>query len=256
MKKRWLCLLLVAALLAVTPVAAMAAEYVPTKGINYWKNGTKWEKGTEYTWSYKGDGKITKRTWKDPDGASSTSSYKWKGNFLSKITWTNGQYSTYKFKNSRIQSITSVYPGGKQTIKIKWDKKKKKATYKSGDFTYTMTFNSKGQLVKETDKSSSETYTYKYKYYSNGNMKKVTGGSNQGYQYTVNYNKKGYISSESGKDGTYSWSYKYSYKTKNGKITEKIMKYKDGETKTVYTKWKKVSRVRNCDGLGRSVPLG
>ena len=255
--KRLVAMLLVVALLAVTPAAAMAAEYVPTKGTSYWKNGTKWEKGTEYTWSYKGDGKITKRTWKDPDGTSSTSSYKWKGNFLSKITWSSGQYSTYKYKNSRLQSFTSVYGGGKRTTKLKWDKKKKKATYKSGDFTITLTFNSKGQLVKETDKSAAETYTYKYKYYSNGNVKKISGGSNKGYQFTTNYNKKGYLSSETGKDGIYSWSYKYSYKTKNGKITERISKSNGVESsKTVYTKWKKVSRVRNCDGMGRTTPLG
>ena len=252
--KRLMAMLLVAALLAVTPAAAMAAEYVPTKGTYYWKNGTKWQKGTEYTWSYKGDGKIKKVTYKEPDGYSSSTTYKWKGSFLKTLRYSGNEYTSYKFKNNRLQSMTDVYGSNKETGKFKWDKKKKKGTYKGDGFTNVITVNSKGQRVKQSYIYSDGTYTYSYKYYSNGNVKSISL-KGPGYSFSTKYNKAGYLTSRKSSDG-YSYTCKYK-KNKKGQITEKITKYNSGgENKIVYTKWKKVSRTWNCDGFGTTVSLG
>ena len=256
--KRFIALLLTAALLAMTPLTALAASgYVPTKGEYYYKEGKKWVKSEVFSYKYKGDGKITEAVYKYDDGTSKTK-YKWKGNKIAKITYSDG-YTSYKYKKNKLVEVTYDY-GGKSTNKISW--KKNTGTYKTDYTTTTIKVNGKGQVTSVkyvySDKTSS---SESYKYYGNGNRKSYTYKGSGGYTYKAEYNSKGYVKKITQKGDGYSYSVSYSYKTKKGKLVSRIRKWKNsdgdsGESKTVYKKWKRVSNVRNCDGFWQELPLG
>ena len=116
--KRFIALLLTAALLAMTPLTALAASgYVPIKGEYYYKDGKKWVKSEDFSYSYKSNGKITQAYYKY-DGGSSKTKYKWSGNHVVKVSSSDG-YTTYKYKKNKLVSIAENY-GEKYTIKISW----------------------------------------------------------------------------------------------------------------------------------------
>ena len=252
--KRAAALLMTAVMLFAASSAVFAASgEVPAKGTYYSKENGNWVKGNEYTWSYKSDGRLTATTTKRTDGTSTTTKYKWKGNFITKIIYSNGEYSVYKYKGTRRVSSAYYYSGGKNVNTYKWNKKKTSYTYKSGDSTYTINVNGKGQIVKEKIVTPNWTDIMTYKY-SGGNLKSMTVKSTDDYTYAEKFNGKGYVTSIKGHSGSYSFNVTYTYKTKKGHIVERLMKNKssDGtvETKFVYSKWKKVSTMRNCDGSG------
>ena len=259
--KRLTALLLTVVLLAMTPLTALAlgpSGYVPTKAITYSKSDGKWVKESERTFSYKSDGRIAKTTYKYlyDGGSSGWTKYTWSGNHIKKVTTSSGGGWSYKYKGNKLLSYKSL-SGDKATYKITW--KGKKGTYKKGKEKMTLTVNGKGQVVKEVYAYDGGTNTTTYKYYGNGNRKSYTY-KEKSYTYTVKYNSKGWVTSEK-ETGEYSYTAKYTYKTKKGKITERKSTYKwsDGgsyESKTEYTKWKKVSHVRNVDGFWYNLPLG
>ncbi|MBR1899490.1 MAG: hypothetical protein IJ820_00295 [Lachnospiraceae bacterium] len=252
--KKLVALLLAVTLLAAIPTVAYAASgYVPTKATYYYLENGKWNKDSERTLSYNSSGKIKKVTYKYSDGYSGWTKYSWKGNFVTKISYKDGGYNSFKYKGSKRKSAV-FNTGSKETRSYKW--KKNKCTYKNGDTTVTLKINGKGQLVSEKYKNADGSGSTTYKYYSNGNLKSYTS-KGSGYSYTIKYNSKGFVKSEKGKGTGYSYSYTYSYKTKKGKIKERICKYNGKvSSKTVYSKWKKVSNIRNCDRFGYMVALG
>lgn len=255
--KRIVALLLTLAMLAGVSTAAYALPaggFVPVKATNYTLVDGNWKEGSVRTLTYKGDGRLTKITTTNPSsGTTSSTSYKWKGNLITKVNWSDGDYQVFKYKGGRRTSYTYDY-GVKYTYKFKW--KKKTLTYATEDGTISTTVNGKNQIVKTVRTGSSNSYTTKYTYYGNGNRKKYVHKTSDGIVTTYKYNSKGYIISETGKN----YSRKYTYKIKKGKILERICKYQEsgrsGERKVVYSKWKKVSHVRNCDAWGYSITLG
>jgi len=253
--KKLIALLMAVTLLAAVPSVAYAASgYVPTKATNYrFENGV-WEKGTERTLSYNSSGKIKSISYKYSDGSAGWTKYTWKGNYITKVSDNDGDYSSFKYKGSKRKSAVYIYGSNKETISYKW--KKNKCIYKDGDYTVVLKINGKGQIVSEKQTGPGGTYIWTYKYYSNGNRKSYSfkGPSNS---YTVKFNSNGYVKSEKGSSSRGSYSYIYSYKSKKGKITEKICKYNGKvSSKTVYSKWKKVSNIKNCDSFGYGSALG
>lgn len=255
--RRVVFLLLTLAVLAAgstTAYALSAASYVPTKATSYYLVNGKWEEGNHRVLTYKSDGRLTKVSSFNSSGKNTSSvSYTWKGNLITKVKWSDGDYQLFKYKGSKRTSYIYDF-GEKHVYKYKW--KKNTLTYKTDDATITTTVNGKNQIVKTVNKGSNRTYTTKYTYYGNGNRKSYSQKRSDGYTYTEKYNSKGLIVSETGKN----YSYTYTYKIKNGKVLERYCKYKgngsSSESKVVYTKWKKVSRLRNCDGWGYSITLG
>ena len=241
-------LVLTAAMLAATSLTAFALPsggYVPTKGTYsyYDSSAKKWVKQETYTWSYKSDGRLTKRTNKYDDGTS-TIKYTWSGDRVKKIKDSSG-YTSYKYKGKKLTSVTESY-GSKHTYKYKW--KKNKGTVKMDGYSNTIQINSKGQLTKSVSKySDGDTYTTTYKYYANGNLKKVTGKN-----FSASYNSAGYITKITNKNDGKTYTTKYKYKKKNGKIKQITITHSDGsKSRLVFSKWKRVSHVRNCDATGR-----
>ena len=266
--KKLIWLLVTAAMFAAAPLTAMALPaggYVPTAGTRYYQDSStkKWVKSYKISYSYKKDGRLTKVTRKYTDGTDSTA-YTWKGNNITKITdkysYGNSYTYTFKFKNKK---LTSYQFSGDKAQKIKWKGKTGTCTqtWDGGGATYKYTINGKGQIVKvtTTHKSDGTKYTTTYKYYGNGNLKSYTlKGS--GYSYTTKYNQKGYRTSETRKEGSATSKTTFKYKTKKGKIKEVVTNYTytSGEysskssSKFVFTKWKNVSHVRNCDATGNT----
>ncbi len=271
--KKLIGLLVAATIIAATPLTAMALPaggYVPTSGTWYFKNSNtkKWEKtGTVLSYTYKKDGRLTKRVNKY-DGGSSASTYTWKGNYLTKQVnkYSDGSSNmTYKYKNKK---QTSYQYSGNKAQTIKW--KGKTGTETGDGWTRKYTVNGKGQLVKITTKySDGGTYTSTYKYSGGGNLKSVAGKGKDSkgkttYNNLMKYNKKGYPTSQVSSGTGYSYKATYKYKTKKGKLREVVVNstYKDGgssetySNKLVFTKWKKVSHVRNCDAFGNLIGFG
>ena len=265
--KKLIWLLVTAAMFAAAPLTAMALPaggYVPTAGTSYYKDdANKWVKYEKISCSYKKDGRLTKITRKYTDGTDSTA-YTWKGNNITKITTKNSGHSyttTFKFKNKK---LTSYQFSGDKAQKIKWKGKTGTCTRTgNGDGeTSKYTLNGKGQIVKVTTnyKSGGTKYTSTYKYYGNGNLKSYTVKMS-GSSYSEKFNQKGYRTSETYKEGSsYSKTTTFKYKTQKGKIKEVVMNYTytSGEniykssSKFVFTKWKNVSHVRNCDATGNT----
>lgn len=248
--KKLIGLLLSAAVLALTPLTALALPaggYVPTSATRYTlnKSTNKWEKLTTITYNYTNSGKLTKRTVKW-DGGSCSHTYTWNGNYITKHKFKtlNTSYyvsEEYTFKNDKLLTFKTKEYGhndGKYP-NIKWKGKTGTMTWKDGHKT-KYTVNKKGQLIKETD--GAETTTYEY--YKNGNLKRITRKENGRTLSTKKFNQKGYITSKA-----------YTYTIKNGKITKLVIKDSDGTRKYVFNKWKKVSHIRNCDAWGTYIDL-
>lgn len=253
--KRIAALLLCMALLALTPISALAASggFVPVVATSYTKNGSEWVKNGETKYSYKKDGRLTKISTTYSNGDSYITQYKWKGNLIAKVTYSDGGSYSYKFKKNKLQKTTASFSGGSTVTSFKW--KKNTATYQDSNGTGTVKVNGKGQIIKETYKSNDgNTSSSTTKYYSNGNVKSYSY-SGAYSSYKVTYNNKGFIISESGISDGKPWSYSIKYITKKGKIVERLDTFKsvDGESyesKIVYSKHMKVSRFRNCDQMG------
>ena len=260
--KRMAALLLTAAMIVTTATAAFALPsggWVPTKSVNYDKNGQNWEQTYTRDLYYSKSGKISKVIVKNSDGSTSKQTFKWKGNHVIKQSGDNYGY-TYKYKGKQLKSWTYSNSGNNETVTIKW--KKNTGTYttkyvKQG----TITINSKGQVTKVkyvNNDGSVDTETYKY--YGNGN-KKSTSYSSSGYSYTATFNSSGFLTSQKETyDGNH-YTSKYTYKkNKKGQITERLCKWTSnsgsGEWKTKYTKWKKVDHVMNTDSFWFNLPLG
>ena len=73
-----------------------ASGYVPTKSTYYYLENGKWKKDAERTYSYNSSGKIKKVTYKYSDGYSGWTKYSWKGNFVTKISYKDGGYNSFK----------------------------------------------------------------------------------------------------------------------------------------------------------------
>ena len=245
--KKTAAALLTIAMFALTPLTAMAASgYVPTKAISYYKENGEWVKSHEsFSWSYKKNGQLEKFTYKYDDYCY-TESYSWKGNHITKnSTNEGGLLAKYKYKGKKCVSQSSE---GSKKSTYKW--KKNKATYKIGDTRYTLTINSKGKRTRLVAKGPDGTVTTTYKYYGNGNLKSYVTKYPDGSKMTCKYNSKGYLTS---KKGDYI-NCDYTYKTQSGKVKERI--FSNGSRKIVYTKWKKVNNIINCDAFGIEVSPG
>ena len=257
-------------MLVITPVCVYAASgtYVPTKAKNYRFDGKKWVPDHEVAYKYKKDGRITESVFKSLEYNSTfceTTKYKWKGNYLAKIEedyskWKGNHlkfddnYYNYEYRKNKIMSIVSYCNmTSDKTEKTTYKWKKKKASYKhTFGTTGTIEIDSKGRMIKnKLYFNKGGTYYYTYKYYKNGNLKEYTKKNSEGsISRKIKYNQQGYPTSV-----IFNGNTTYTYKKKNGKIIEQIetTKTADGyinKKKTVYSNWKKVRRVRNCDAFG------
>lgn len=254
--KRYACILITVLLLASTPSAALAAaEYVPTKAVctSYTKKGNEWvQNGSAitYTWSYKKDGRLIKTASLAESGKGSWVRRSWKGDLVKKVTYEDGSTTTYKYKKGMLTQVRYI---SKEFQNVsKYSIKKKKAVSSDGNVTSTISYNGKGQYKKVVTQYMNDTTTKTYKYYSDGNLKKLTTTDNMGSTQVVRFNKKGYLKSFLMKSPSVTITTTYSYKYKKGKIRECIVTRQGGGyssmQKFVYTKWREVSRTRNCDG--------
>ena len=129
---------------------------------------------------------------------------------------------------------------------------KKKAVSSDGNVTRTISYNGKGQLKRVVTQYTNVTTTKTYNYYSDGNLKNLTTTDNMGSTQVVRFNKKGYLKSFLMKSLSVTITTTYSYKYKKGKLRECIVTRQGGGyssmQKYIYSKWRKVSRTRNCDG--------
>ena len=274
--KQLIALLLTFALLAITPISAMAASggYVPTAATTYDLNDGKWEESHSLKMSYSKDGKITKRQYIYKDSAPYTINYKWSGNYITKVTY---QYSdgtvsttTRKFKGGLLKSMVNINSEATTKYSYKWKKKKAsvKVTTNSTNkvilVSATAKVNSKKQIISSEYKYSDGTKAkVTCKYYSDGKMKEYKSVSSTGTS-VEKYNKYGYITmwSYTNTEGKVSLeTFKYTMDKKKKAPKELVYTYSyNGETpstsKTVYTAYKKVSRVRNCDGSNYGFTLG
>ena len=108
------------------------------------------------------------------------------------------------------------------------------------------------QYKKVTIRFKNGSMTRTYLYYPDGNLKKYTATDPSGITSVARFTKKGYLKSYTTTSPWGTDSSTYSYKSKNGKLRECIVTYKSGSSESqqrfVYKNWKKVSRIRNCDG--------
>ena len=266
--KKLIWLLMTAAVFAAAPLTAMALPaggYVPTSGTYYYKDSTtnnKWKKNNSVAYTYKDDGRITKRTVTYKGIGSVTYKYTWKGNYITKYPNSYSDVTTFKYSKKKLVSYRGSYASKAQ--KITW--KGNTGTVTQYDPTTEYTINNKGQLIKKVIKYDGEfTDISTYQYYGNGNLKSMSMTSKSDYDTmtgttTVTYNKKGYETSYTNKYGSYWAKTTYKYTTKKGKITQVVSNYSNSNgsknsSKVVYKKWQYVSHVRNCDAWGRGAVL-
>lgn len=230
---------------SLTAVAALpAGGYVPVYGEKYLQQDGEWVPVGSVSASYKADGKCTRFSSSDSKGMKRGERYTWKGDYITKLVCDYRDSGTLQYKYDRNHKL--VYrKAGRTKYTYKWSGKT--ARYDNGGMKETLTFNKKGQRTKAVYGTSA----YKYSYYKNGNLKKVSSKFS-----TTKYNSRG--------DLTYfSYSFldmsaSFTYQTdSSGRITQVDVAYKDKNgahnAKIVYSKWKKVRHVRNCDATGTTV---
>ena len=266
--------------------SAASGEYVPVKGSavivvtnSDGSDGGSGHFDVSFSFDKKGRIKSFVDTWPDEDW-NYEQSFKWNKNLIVSVTTEETgkapSTETHKYKNGRETKYVSVSgDGDKYVTKYKWNKKgtsagiTQTATLSSGRsyvITGTRKLDKKKQITKESFTSGNRTSTVSYKYYKKGRRKssqrsgnlKVNGHTGE----KINYIKAGYMTSAkvTFDDGTaQTTSYKY-VMDKKKKCPKKVVvteKYNGETTVTTYvfTKFKKVSRVRNCDDSGNILPL-
>lgn len=272
--KKLTALLLTFALLAVTPLSAMAASgtYIPTAGTRYEFKDGKWETIANIRFNYDKKGRLKSTRYENADGGATISSLKWSGNYVTKSTNTFESGRTYmavrKFKDGLLKTYTHTSPDSKSTYSYKW--KKKKASVKftvtpasaSSLVSVAVKVNGKKQIISETYKySDGSAEKNEYKYFGNGNMKQYKRTDKHGVTIQK-FNKNGYItyfsSTYDGDVGTETYKYTMDKKKKCPKEVTAEYTTSTGYSmlsKTVYTSFKKVSNPRNCDASGLAVGL-
>lgn len=258
-------LLFIIALLFTVSKTTLASSggYIPIAATRYLYNsydGT-WHKLSTVKRTFSKDGKLKSEDFSSLDSTSRPSklTYTWKGNFVTKLSKVGVFSSTeiYRYKNGLRRSYSFESRGDYSRYKYNWKKKTAKVSIKSNHEggTLTVKVNNKKKITSVIRKYS-DGFTTKttYQYYKNGNLKKESTGN------TVRkYNKSGYPTLETSYSGKTTYKYKMdkkkncpkeveiSYLEANGSL---ISKYK-----IAITSYKKVSRIRNCDGSGLFISL-
>ncbi len=254
--KRYACILITLLILASVPSAALAAvEYAPTEAVctHYVKQGDQWvQEGDAVTrqWSYKKDGRLTKTTSISASGNRSVISISWKGDLVTKVKYGNDSITSYAYKKGLLKQVAHSVNGSQSATS--YTIKKNKSIYATDGQTTTITYTKKKQYKKVTIRFKNGSMTRTYLYYPDGNLKKYTATDPSGITSVARFTKKGYLKSYTTTSPWGTDSSTYSYKSKNGKLRECIVTYKGGSSESqqrfVYKNWKKVSRIRNCDG--------
>ena len=270
------------------PVKATMSEYN--------ENEKKWMKtDTVITAKFSKDGKV-KKVEESRNNYKKVHTYTWKGNNLKKDvikenwSWVDDNNKTQTGSMNRSESFTIknklpaksessyVYYDSQDgewkntaTTKYTWKKNKKKGTSSvsgsnpGGSYSYTETIKlKKGRRVSVTSDNGSQAYTY----YKSGLLKQETIKDGD-ITIVYKYNKKGYITEmkETGKDdngsytrtNTYKWTMDKKKKCPKSVVVTLKRTGSNAFTETykyVFTKFKKVSKVRNCDAYGFPVWLG
>ena len=272
--KQLIAMLLTFALLALTPLSAMAASggYVPAEGKQYVLSNGKWEQNNSFKASYSKDGKLLKKQYGYKDRSDTVYKFKWSGNNITKVNYLYSDGATgltvRKFKGGLLQSMSASSRDNSTKYSYKWKKKKAsvKVTTNSTNSVklvgMTVKVNSKKQVISEEYKYSDGTKEkVTYKYYSDGKAKEYRTQTTDG-NVVGKYNKNGYMTSwsftnKSGKTNTTSYKYTMDKKKKCPKEVIINNTY-NGETTTSrieITAFKKVSKVRNCDASGYTFTL-
>lgn len=257
-KKLW-ALLLAAMMIMMVPVSASAAQkFVPVAGYQQYWNGSKWVKDFDFTAKYKSSGNITSFIKEYSSGYSETRTYKWKNNRVVENTYYTSKGYTDKavrsYKNNLLKKseFTASSKDYITTRKYSWKKRTAKVTLsyskKYSSSTYTIKVNKKGRRSYEYVPGNSPV-TSSWKYYSNGNLKSYVHKSSSGTTSTY-FNELGYKESNGGIYYTYTMDKKKN-RPKKVEWTSDKRKYR-----MVYTKYKKVSAIKNCDAWGYPVVLG
>jgi len=238
----WMILVFVVTAASLTAMAAKkAGEYVPVYGEKYVQQNGSWIPVGSVSASYKKDGKCTGFSSTDSKGLQRGERYTWKGDYITKLVCDYRDSGTLKYTYNKKHKLVSRTRG---LTKYTYRWSGKSAIYSDGNYTEKLAFNKKGQLTKAVYGTSAYTFSY----YKNGNLKK----SSSSFAVT-NYNSRGDLKS-------FSYSYLnmnavFTYvKDEAGRIKQVNVAYTDRNgahnAKIVYSKWKKVSRVRNCDAAG------
>ena len=262
----------------------------------YDENDKKWVKtNATVTAKFSKDGKV-KKVEETQTGYTRVRTYSWKGNNLKKDvikenwSWLDGDGKTqtttinrterFTIKNKLpVKSERSYVSNSSQegewknttTTKYTWKKNKKKGTasitgsIQGNSYSYTETIKlKKGRRVSVKDDNGSSTYTY----YRSGLLKQETIRDGD-VSIVYKYNKKGYITewTETGRDdggaytrkNTYKWTMNKKKKCPKSVVVTQKRTGSNAFTSTFkyeFTKFKKVSKVRNCDAFGFPVWLG
>ena len=260
---------LAAALLSGSAFAA-GGGYVPAAGTRQVLKNGNWVQAESFRISYRKDGRITKYTTTDAEGTRSDS-YSWKGDYVKKNAYAgSGGYScawTWTYKKGKLQKYSfSDSDGDAWAAKAGWKKKKAAVSFTVTGSSYkmqsgTLKMDGKGRITSETRSSADGVQAWTSSYYGNGLLKKRTYREGAAVSVT-SWNKKGYITSvtDTAPEGNHSMTYTYVMDKKKKCPKEVLVTYNDDgdirQERILYTKWKKVSRVRNCDAAGTEVPLG
>ena len=258
-------------LLTFSPAAGMDASgaYVPTIAKTYIKQNGKWVDSHSKKFVFKKDGRITQL-----EAGFEVRNYSWKGNYVFQQNYT-GQGTgtwTFKYKNGLRQSKVFESADDTTTYSYKWKKRKASVKYTTvniwnedaGITSITTKVNEKKQITSVKTKyrgglSILETFVY----YKNGNLKEKWYKFGDSGPTITKYNEDGYIISlvdNFGSSNESTSTYKYTMDKKKKCPKSVLVKSKDSygsrTQKTVFSSFKKVSRVRNCDASGYVLPLG
>ena len=242
---------LAAALLSGSAFAA-GGGYVPAAGTRQVLKNGNWVQAESFRISYRKDGRITKYTTTDAEGTRSDS-YSWKGDYVKKNAYAgSGGYScawTWTYKKGKLQKYSfSDSDGDAWAAKAGWKKKKAAVSFTVTGSSY--------KFVGTTSAKSGLTNIYKLNADGSSSYREGAAVS------VTSWNKKGYITSvtDTAPEGNHSMTYTYVMDKKKKCPKEVLVTYNDDgdirQERILYTKWKKVSRVRNCDAAGTEVPLG
>lgn len=264
--KRLWTLFLAVMIIAMIPASAFAAskKNIPTAGYKEQLKDGKWVKLNDFSMNYNSQGKIISYSRRFAGGGSEKTTYKWNGDRVIQSTYTSSDKSTNKEKRSFLKKKknfvkSAVVDNGNDhiTLTYKWKKNTATVTEKYDDnssepSSYTVKVNNNGRILMESHprEYASGPLVYKYKYYGNGNLKSITNSNGA----VMKYNKDGYLAA----NGIITYKYTMDKKKKAPKLVEWTEYFENEEFKfrIKYTKYKKVSKVRNCDATGYRVILG
>ena len=250
-----------------------SSRFVPTVAKTYSKSNGKWKLSYTRKFTYKNDGKIIKYQYSRAH-TNETRNYTWNGDYIIRYDYSGQGKGTTMFSYSKGLRQSEVFSSEdeKTTYSYKWEKGKASVKYKTintwgedaGISSITTKVNNKKKIISvKTKYKNGTSNTITSSYYKNGNLKEEKTVFEKSSTISK-YNKDGYIESliqYTGSDITSSIIYKYTYNQKKKCPKSVLIITEDGygnktQQKTVFSSFKKVRHVRNCDSSGYSIPLG